>query len=80
MFLEVDPGNGEPLAEGDRIQLANTAPDIDPDEFLSALDTDTRDYLKLLITGAGKGLEGPRHRPARGASSASSRSIATSRA
>ena len=58
MFLEVDPGTGEPLDEGDRIPMENTAPDIDPDEFLSALDTDTRDYLKLLITGAGKGLEG----------------------
>jgi phospholipid/cholesterol/gamma-HCH transport system substrate-binding protein len=58
MFLEVDPGNGDPLREGDRIPLANTAPDVDPDEFLSALDTDTRDYLKLLISGAGKGLDG----------------------
>ena len=58
MFLEVDPGNGEPLREGDRIPVANTAPDIDPDEFLAALDTDTRDYLKLLISGAGKGLDG----------------------
>jgi phospholipid/cholesterol/gamma-HCH transport system substrate-binding protein len=58
MFLEVDPGDGDPLPEGGRIPLANTAPDIDPDEFLSALDADTRDYLKLLITGAGKGLEG----------------------
>ena len=58
MFLEVDPGNGEPLPEDGRIPLANTAPDIDPDEFLSALDTDTRDYLKLLISGAGKGLDG----------------------
>jgi phospholipid/cholesterol/gamma-HCH transport system substrate-binding protein len=58
MFLEVDPGNGDPLPEDGRIPMANTAPDIDPDEFLSALDTDTRDYLKLLITGAGKGLEG----------------------
>ena len=58
MFLEVDPGNGEPIPEGGRIPLANTAPDIDPDEFLSALDRDTRDYLKLLISGAGKGLDG----------------------
>jgi len=58
MFLEVDPGNGDPLPEGGRISLENTAPDIDPDEFLAALDTDTRDYLKLLITGAGKGLDG----------------------
>jgi phospholipid/cholesterol/gamma-HCH transport system substrate-binding protein len=58
MFLEVDPGNGDPLPEGGRIQLENTAPDIDPDEFLSALDVDTRDYLRLLISGAGKGLDG----------------------
>jgi phospholipid/cholesterol/gamma-HCH transport system substrate-binding protein len=58
MFLEVDPGNGKALPEDGRIPLANTAPDIDPDEFLSALDVDTRDYLKLLISGAGKGLDG----------------------
>ena len=58
MFLEVDPGDGDPLPEGGRIPLANTAPDIDPDEFLAALDADTRDYLKLLISGAGKGLDG----------------------
>jgi len=58
MFLEVDPGDGEPLPAGGRIGVANTAPDIDPDEFLSALDADTRDYLRMLITGAGKGLEG----------------------
>jgi phospholipid/cholesterol/gamma-HCH transport system substrate-binding protein len=58
MFVEVDPGDGKPLEEGDRIPVANTAPDIDPDEVLAALDADTRDYLKLLVTGAGKGLEG----------------------
>jgi phospholipid/cholesterol/gamma-HCH transport system substrate-binding protein len=43
---------------GDHIPITNTAPDIDPDEFLSALDTDTRAYLQLLINGAGKGLKG----------------------
>jgi phospholipid/cholesterol/gamma-HCH transport system substrate-binding protein len=58
MFVEVDPGEGRALEDGDRIQLANTLPDVDPDEFLSALDADTREYLQLLITGAGKGLEG----------------------
>ena len=58
MFLEVDPGDGRPLEAGERIDVQNTAPDVDPDEFLSALDHDTRDYLRLLITGAGKGLEG----------------------
>jgi phospholipid/cholesterol/gamma-HCH transport system substrate-binding protein len=57
MFLEVDPGEGEALEDGDRIQVANSAPDVDPDEFLSALDSDTRDYLRMLITGAGKGLD-----------------------
>ena len=58
MFVELDPGDGEPLDEGERIPVANTAPDIDPDEVLAALDADTRDYLKLLVTGAGKGLDG----------------------
>ena len=58
MFLEIDPGSGRPMEEGDRIPSENTAPDIDPDEVLAALDADTRDYLKLLIAGAGKGLKG----------------------
>jgi phospholipid/cholesterol/gamma-HCH transport system substrate-binding protein len=58
MFIEVDPGDGKPLKSGQHIKLANTAPDIDPDEILAALDGDTRAYLKLLISGAGKGLKG----------------------
>ena len=58
MFLEVEPGGGKPLGEGDRIQAANIAPDVNPDEFLSTLDGDTRDYLKLLITSGAEGLEG----------------------
>jgi phospholipid/cholesterol/gamma-HCH transport system substrate-binding protein len=58
MFLEVDPGDGKPLPKDGRIQISNTLPDIDPDEFLAVLDSDTRNYLKLLISGAGKGLEG----------------------
>jgi phospholipid/cholesterol/gamma-HCH transport system substrate-binding protein len=58
MFVEVDPGQGKPLKENGTIQVRNTAEDVNPDEFLSALDADTRDYLKLLINGAGKGLKG----------------------
>jgi phospholipid/cholesterol/gamma-HCH transport system substrate-binding protein len=58
MFLEVDPGDGKPLPKDGRIPVSNTLPDIDPDEFLAALDGDTRNYLKLLISGAGKGLDG----------------------
>ena len=58
MFVEVNPGTGKSLEENGRIQVENTAPDVDPDEILSVLDTDTRDYLQLLISGAGKGLKG----------------------
>jgi phospholipid/cholesterol/gamma-HCH transport system substrate-binding protein len=60
MFIALDPGSpSEPLlGEGDTIPISATAPDVNPDEVLSALDEDTRDYLKLLINGAGKGLEG----------------------
>jgi phospholipid/cholesterol/gamma-HCH transport system substrate-binding protein len=58
MFIEVDPGDGRPIKENGRIQVANTLQDVDPDEVLSALDADTRDYLRLLISGAGKGLDG----------------------
>ena len=31
---------------------------MDPDEIFAALDADTRPYLKLLVSGAGKGLRG----------------------
>jgi phospholipid/cholesterol/gamma-HCH transport system substrate-binding protein len=58
MFIEVDPGAGRPLKEGQRIPVSETQPDINPDEILSALDSDTRNYLRLLISGAGKGLRG----------------------
>jgi phospholipid/cholesterol/gamma-HCH transport system substrate-binding protein len=60
MFIELMPGKGTaPVArEGWRMPLANTLPDVNPDEFLSALDSDTRDYLKLLLNGARGGLQG----------------------
>ena len=60
MFVELDPGSRSEVAlrANERIPVSNTAPDIDPDEFFSALDADTRDYLKLLVSGLGKGLKG----------------------
>jgi phospholipid/cholesterol/gamma-HCH transport system substrate-binding protein len=60
MFVELNPGtNSAPLAhKGWTLPIANTEPDVNPDEILSELDDDTRDYLRLLISGAGKGLEG----------------------
>ena len=60
MFIELDPGSpSAPLAkQGWTLPIQNTLPDINPDEILSALDVDTRDYLKLLVNGAGRGLQG----------------------
>jgi phospholipid/cholesterol/gamma-HCH transport system substrate-binding protein len=57
MFVEVDPGRGKPVPDGGTIRVASSLPDIDPDEIYSALDADTRPYLKLLVSGAGKGLK-----------------------
>jgi phospholipid/cholesterol/gamma-HCH transport system substrate-binding protein len=60
MFIDLEPGTGEaPAAKGGyTIPIAATAPDVNPDEILAELDADTRDYLKLLIGDAGRGLEG----------------------
>ncbi len=59
MFIELDPGSkSEPVAkENWVIPAANTLPDVNPDEILSSLDADTRDYLSLLVSGAGEGLQ-----------------------
>jgi phospholipid/cholesterol/gamma-HCH transport system substrate-binding protein len=59
MFLELNPGTKDaPLArEGFTIPVSNTLPDVNPDEFLAGLDADTRDYVKLLLDGAGRGLK-----------------------
>jgi phospholipid/cholesterol/gamma-HCH transport system substrate-binding protein len=60
MFIELDPGtNPAPIAKpGFTIPVANTLPDINVDEILSSLDSDTRAYLDLLVNGAGQGLKG----------------------
>jgi phospholipid/cholesterol/gamma-HCH transport system substrate-binding protein len=60
MFIELNPGSkSAPLAkQGWTMPVANTLPDINPDEIFASLDSDTRDYLKLLVDGAGTGLKG----------------------
>src|SRR4029079_603857 len=52
------PGTKEAgeLQEGDVIPVAQTLPDVNLDEILSALDTDTRDYLLLLLNDGAEGL------------------------
>src|SRR5204862_7544258 len=58
MFLEVSPGShSAPVAkQGFTIPVQNTLPDVNPDEIYGALDSDTRQYLQLLVNGAGEGL------------------------
>jgi phospholipid/cholesterol/gamma-HCH transport system substrate-binding protein len=60
MFIDLEPGSDSaPAADkGFTIPISATAPDVNPDEILAELDTDTRDYLKLLISDAGRGLQG----------------------
>src|SRR5919106_1733520 len=60
MFFQMDPGSekaGE-IPEGDTLAVENTAPDTNLDQILEALDADTQAYLRLLLVGAGKGLQG----------------------
>jgi phospholipid/cholesterol/gamma-HCH transport system substrate-binding protein len=60
MFFQLDPGTksaGE-YEEDDVVPVANTAPDVNLDEVLEALDSDTQAYLRLLLVGAGRGLDG----------------------
>jgi phospholipid/cholesterol/gamma-HCH transport system substrate-binding protein len=60
MFVDLDPGTdaAPPAKAGWTLPVRATQPDINPDEIYSSLDSDTRDYLKLLVNGAGTGLKG----------------------
>jgi phospholipid/cholesterol/gamma-HCH transport system substrate-binding protein len=60
MFIDLEPGSDDaPAAKaGFTVPISATAPDVNPDEILAELDSDTRDYLRLLISDAGRGLKG----------------------
>ncbi|HEY8583420.1 MAG TPA: MlaD family protein [Capillimicrobium sp.] len=60
MTIQLDPGTPEAGKAPDdwMIPVSQSAPNVNPDEVLSALDADTRDYLVLLLGGAAEGLEG----------------------
>ena len=62
MAVQLDPGTPEAgaLAEGGRIPVGQTKPDVNLDEVLAALDADTRDYLKILLGEGERGLRGRR--------------------
>ncbi len=59
MFVELNPGtHGAPVAKPNfTIPLAHTDPEVNLDEVLASLDSDTREYLELLVNGAGQGLQ-----------------------
>jgi len=60
MLLQLNPGTkaGGSAPDGYTIPVSQTLPNVNPDEILASLDTGTRNYLKLLIGGAGEGLRG----------------------
>jgi phospholipid/cholesterol/gamma-HCH transport system substrate-binding protein len=60
MFIDLEPGSREapPAKAGFTVPISATAPDVNPDEILSELDADTRDYLRMLIGDAARGLRG----------------------
>jgi phospholipid/cholesterol/gamma-HCH transport system substrate-binding protein len=65
MAVQMDPGSPDPslpddgrLEEGDRIPLANTQANVNPDAVLAALDVDTRRYLQILLNAGGQGMRG----------------------
>ncbi len=52
MTVELDPGTSdEQMPEGTTIALAETKPNVNLDQILSALDGDTQAYLRLLLAG-----------------------------
>src|SRR6201999_284891 len=59
MYLELDPGSRSAgkIPNGGSVSAANTNPDVDVSEILSSLDSDSRNYLVLLLA-AGAGVFG----------------------
>ena len=60
MQVVLDPGtpaSGE-VPNGGTLPEAQTQPDVNPDEVLAALDSDTRRYLGSAVNALGTGLKG----------------------
>ncbi|MHB1810231.1 MAG: MlaD family protein [Solirubrobacteraceae bacterium] len=58
--IEVEPGSRAAgrVHEGERFRLAQTAPEVNLEEFLDSLDAETRTYLRSLLASAGTALNG----------------------
>jgi phospholipid/cholesterol/gamma-HCH transport system substrate-binding protein len=60
MYLQVFPGSRDaaPAKGGFELPIQATLTDVNLDEIVAQLDTRTRDYLTLLVSGTGQGLKG----------------------
>jgi len=56
MYIEMDPGtrSSGAVPDGGTLPVSNTLPDVNLDEILSNLDSDTRAYLEILINAGGE--------------------------
>ena len=61
MYLELDPGTRSAgrVPNGGILSAANTQPDVDVSEILSSLDSDTRNYLVLLLSAGAQAFHDP---------------------
>jgi len=61
MYLELDPGTRSAgrVPNGGTLTAANTQPDVDLSEILSSLDSDTRNYLVLLLSAGAQAFHDP---------------------
>ena len=59
MIVEVEPGTGkEQVESGHDFTLSQTEPNVNLDQFLAGLDSDTRQYIQLLVAGGAQGIGG----------------------
>ena len=60
MVAELEPGTPAAgrLKDGGVIPVSQTLPDVNLDEVLASLDTDTRDYLTILLGAGAEGVRG----------------------
>ena len=61
MTVELNPGtpaSGRALPSGSTLPVAQTAPDVNFDEILASLDTDSQAYLDALVGSGGQALNG----------------------
>ena len=65
MSVQIDPGTPDPtrpdrgrLSSGDRMPVASTQVNVNPDEVFATLDADVRDYFAIFADAASEGTRG----------------------